>query len=218
MVVVVGVMAALIGAPAVARVVADYARNSDKVDGKHSVASNSSVDEAAKKLVALNKNGQLPAKFIPQVGQAAEADHALSADTLGGLPPSEFVQGGGRVINADLLNAGTAQSSNTQVLMNVSGFGELQVTCGADLKITYVTNDPPGTVIWKDEGGTNPVLTVTTSGPGGNGAIHGPVSMASPLDRQVWSFMDPRATLELLTSAVDGPPTACTTVATLYLH
>ncbi len=86
-------------APAVAGVVASYAKNAGKVDGVHAVRSKASLDAASKKLVAHNKRGVIPAKFVPKAGNAAtldgldasdfaQADH--SHDTVGGLTPDEI--------------------------------------------------------------------------------------------------------------------------------
>ncbi|MDP3889908.1 hypothetical protein [Nocardioides sp.] len=60
--------------PAFARTVADYAKNSDRVDGKHAVGSGASLKKAKGKLVAHDKSGRLPAKFIPKVADADRVD------------------------------------------------------------------------------------------------------------------------------------------------
>jgi hypothetical protein len=52
--------------PAAARTVADYAKNADKVDGKHAVGAGASKTQAKNKLVAHDRKGQLPAKFVPK--------------------------------------------------------------------------------------------------------------------------------------------------------
>lgn len=52
--------------PAVAHGVhAKFAHNADKVDGKHAVGAGASLAKAKGKLVAHDRRGQLPARFIP---------------------------------------------------------------------------------------------------------------------------------------------------------
>ena len=71
------VVAALWNGPAIAEAVADYARDSDRVDGFHAVGAGASDDQRAKKLVATNKNGRLPNGIVARV---AEADNAGTID------------------------------------------------------------------------------------------------------------------------------------------
>lgn len=218
MVAVVGVMAALVGAPAIARVVADYANNADKVDRKHAVGSKATLENAARKLVAMNGAGQLPAKFIPKVGSATEADHALSADNLVGFDPADAVKGGGTIHEDTLQIQGSAQSSTSQDFMNIPGFGRMLGICAGDLQVMYLTDQPAGALLWVDDGGTNPTGANTQQGPGGIGAQHGPVTLATPYDRHVWEFRTPRATLEMMSVFTSSTPNVCTIVATLYMH
>ena len=76
-----GVIAA---GPAVARSVVDYARNADKVDGRHAVGSSASSGTRAGKLVATNSEGRLPNYIVRRV---ASADNA---GTLDGLDSAAF--------------------------------------------------------------------------------------------------------------------------------
>ncbi|MPZ63869.1 MAG: hypothetical protein GEU93_21945 [Propionibacteriales bacterium] len=66
-----------------------FAHNSDKVDGKHAVGSGAGLNQAQGKVVAHNGSGKLPAKFIPKVQAAKQADNTkkvngLPAQTLTG--------------------------------------------------------------------------------------------------------------------------------------
>ena len=95
------------GAPAVAGVVATYAKNAGKVDGIHAVRSKASLDTAAGKLVAHNRRGVIPKKFVPNAGNASTLDNLDSsafaasghthvpadAETLDGLDSTELMQG-----------------------------------------------------------------------------------------------------------------------------
>lgn len=64
------------GGPALARTVTDFARNADKVDGRHAVGARSAPDERARKLVATNRSGFLPNDIIRT---------ALDSKALGGV-------------------------------------------------------------------------------------------------------------------------------------
>jgi hypothetical protein len=74
--------AAGVTAPATARSVVDYARNADKVDGRHAVGARVSVAERRNKLVATNKKGYLPNNIIRK---------APNASRLGGRPSSSYL-------------------------------------------------------------------------------------------------------------------------------
>ncbi|MDP9067994.1 MAG: hypothetical protein M3N53_06575 [Actinomycetota bacterium] len=75
-------------APAVSQVVADYARNADKVDRRHAVGSRASSTERAGKLVATNRRGHLPNNIIRK---------AIDARALGGVKAARYATrcGGG---------------------------------------------------------------------------------------------------------------------------
>jgi hypothetical protein len=63
------------GGPAIAGSVVDFARNADKVDGRHAVGAGASPTERAGKLAATNGAGRLPSDIIA---------HAPDSDRLGG--------------------------------------------------------------------------------------------------------------------------------------
>ena len=83
------VVAGLVGAPAIARVVADYAKNSDKVDGKHAVGARAPATKRRGKLVATNAQGFLPNNIIRK---------ARDANKLDGLDSTAFRQKYARVL------------------------------------------------------------------------------------------------------------------------
>jgi len=58
------VASAIAAAPAVAGRIADYARNSDKVDGRHAVGASASPNRRASALVATDNQGRLPNGII----------------------------------------------------------------------------------------------------------------------------------------------------------
>ena len=73
------------GGPAIAATIADYAKNSDKVDGQHAVGAGASVAERAGKLVATNSDGRLPNNIITK---------ALDANKLDGRDSTFFAGAG----------------------------------------------------------------------------------------------------------------------------
>lgn len=79
------VAAVTAGGPVLARSVADFARNADKVDGRHAVGATPSSQKRGGKLVATNR-GRLPNNII------RKAPAARDADRLGGFGPSAFVR------------------------------------------------------------------------------------------------------------------------------
>lgn len=80
------VAAVTAGAPALARTVADFARNADKVDGKHAVGANASVEDRKGDLVATNiQTGLLPNNIIAK---------APDANLLDGRNSTEFIAEG----------------------------------------------------------------------------------------------------------------------------
>jgi hypothetical protein len=69
------------GAPAVAETIADFARNADKVDGKHAVGAAASIEQRKGKLVATNgQTGRLPNNIIRK---APDADRLDGRDSTG---------------------------------------------------------------------------------------------------------------------------------------
>lgn len=81
------VAAVTAGGPVIARTVADFARNADRVDGRHAVGPRVSLQKRAGKVVATNKKGRLPNNII------RKAPRARDADRLGGFGPTAFVHG-----------------------------------------------------------------------------------------------------------------------------
>lgn len=69
-------------APAAARSVVDFARNADRVDGRHAVGARASLTERRNKLVSTNKKGYLPNNIIRRAPDSAR---------LGGRPAARFV-------------------------------------------------------------------------------------------------------------------------------
>lgn len=69
------------GAPAIAAAVADFAKDADKVDGRHAVGAGASAGSRAGKLVATNSDGRLPNNIIGK---------APNADRLDGLDQASF--------------------------------------------------------------------------------------------------------------------------------
>jgi hypothetical protein len=94
------------GGPAVAASIVDYARNADKVDGRHAVGAGTSAANRAGKLVATNGDGRLPNGIITKAPDANRLDGldsssflrangtAAEADTLDGLDSKNFTQSG----------------------------------------------------------------------------------------------------------------------------
>lgn len=72
----------------------DFARNADRVDGKHAVAFGTGVGKRKGKLVATSpQTGLLPSNIISRAPRADLADQAGNADLLDGLDSSAFAQG-----------------------------------------------------------------------------------------------------------------------------
>lgn len=68
------VVASLWNAPAIADVVADFAKDSHRVDGMHAVRADAGRDERANKLVATNKKGLLPNYIVRYVSTSENTD------------------------------------------------------------------------------------------------------------------------------------------------
>lgn len=77
----------LLSAPVIAGSVVRFARNSDKVDGRHAVGAGKSTEKRSGKLVATNRSGHLPNNIIRKARKAKEADR------LGDYGPTAFVRG-----------------------------------------------------------------------------------------------------------------------------
>lgn len=71
------------GGPAIAGTIADYARNANKVDGKHAVGAGATAAQRAGKLVATNASGRLPNNIVAK---------APNADKLGGVSSAGFAR------------------------------------------------------------------------------------------------------------------------------
>ena len=106
-------------APAIAEVVADFAKNADRVDGKHAVGPGTPINERVGKLVAVGNTGRLPNNIIAR---------APDANLLDGIDSAGFVLDGDTIqeavhaataeqaINAD--NATVASSANNANLLD----------------------------------------------------------------------------------------------------
>jgi hypothetical protein len=78
------VAAVTAGGPALARTVADFARNADKVDGKHAVGSGASIQNRKGDLVATNaRTGRLPNNIIGKAPNSELLDGRDSAEFIG---------------------------------------------------------------------------------------------------------------------------------------
>ena len=95
--IVVGMIAGAIGSggPAIAATVADFARNADKVDGRHAVGAGATLENRKGKLVATNSAGRLPNNIIGK---------APNADKLDGINSTGFLRSGARAANSDKLD------------------------------------------------------------------------------------------------------------------
>lgn len=70
-----------------AAVTVAYAKNSDKVDGKHAVASSASIFKPAGKLVATSgASGRLPSNIIPATNYTIVTGPTTTMCASGGLP------------------------------------------------------------------------------------------------------------------------------------
>lgn len=117
-----------LGAPAVARRIVDYARDSDRVDGFHAVGSGASAEKRAKALVATNKRGRLPNYLVRRV---AKADNASKLDNFSAERIVKTCRGGA------LAGYAFVDGSIGAEFTEVEGF--------ADLRIIGGPPPPPGT-------------------------------------------------------------------------
>jgi hypothetical protein len=108
------------GGPVIAATVADYAKDADKVDGKHAVSASATVSERKGKLVATNSAGRLPDTIIAK---------APNAERLDGADSTAFVKGRGTQILANrvTLNEGTLD----QPVLSIPRLGRLLARCEA---------------------------------------------------------------------------------------
>jgi hypothetical protein len=111
------------GGPAVAGSIVDFARNSDKVDGKHAVGAGASAPERAGKLVATNSAGRLPNNIIAQ---------APDSQKLAGQNLSEVVASARDGLQEQV--TGTCQPS--QVMTAIAADGS--VTCDSPYARTFI--------------------------------------------------------------------------------
>lgn len=114
------------GSPAVAGVIADYARDADRVDGKDAVRASASHEERAGNLVATNRYGYLPNTIIHM---------AQNADRLDGLSQGAFArrsvldQQVGRIASTNTWDAGPVTASAWDV---TSVIAQMQVRLPRD--------------------------------------------------------------------------------------
>jgi hypothetical protein len=86
-------------APAIAATVVDYAKNADKVDGKHAVGAGATVDQRKGKLVATGtQNGRLPNNII---AKALDSNLLDGVDGTGYVRVGQTVQEATHATNAD---------------------------------------------------------------------------------------------------------------------
>jgi hypothetical protein len=88
------------GGPAIAETIADFARDSHKVDGLHAVDSTMDPGARAGKLVATNGSGRLPNNIIVKADDAQKLDGLNSTQFMPAVLPS------GRLITGDYGAAG----------------------------------------------------------------------------------------------------------------
>lgn len=69
---------------------AKFAHNADRVDGKHAVSANSGLANAKKRLVAHNKQGQLPDKFVGKPNQVVTTHGSAAWTPNAGVTPAQF--------------------------------------------------------------------------------------------------------------------------------
>jgi hypothetical protein len=104
------------GVPALAGSVVSYARNADKVDGKHAVGFSASIAGRAGKLVATNAAGRLPNDII---AKAPDADQLDGVDSDGFVEDGETVAEATHAASADAAtNATNASSANNANLLD----------------------------------------------------------------------------------------------------
>jgi hypothetical protein len=103
------------GAPALAGSVVNYARNADKVDGKHAVGAAASIATRAGKLVATNAAGRLPNDIIAKAPDAEQLD---GTDSAGFVQDGETVAEATHAASADAATNATnaTNASNASLL------------------------------------------------------------------------------------------------------
>jgi hypothetical protein len=200
----------VLGGTAAAAVVADFAKNAGKVDGKDAVGSGASNAQAKGRLVATAGNGKFAPKFLPKVPTATQADHAVTAgdaSTVGGFSPGDLVIGGGSVHHQAL----TLNPSISQALPEIPGFGTFTFICSSQPSVMWTgSNSSIGTWMWMDAGDANPTA-VQIDAPFGSAQV-GPIDFANPADRHEWVFENPAATATITTRkdpGALGAPAVC---------
>ena len=172
-------VAALASAPAIAESVADYARNSGKVDGIDAVRAGARPQRRAGKLVATNALGYLPADVVGTVPNARR---------VGRMLPSEIVRASARSSSGhlgDFHSRGFARVHGARVVAPRAGilllWGQLSVEWDEDsepgsyatLVATFAVDD--------DRVGTSQVVELDRSTRRGTEAIS--LEAAVPVDR-----------------------------------
>jgi hypothetical protein len=135
------------GGPALARVVADYAKNSDKVDGFHAVGFGASIAARKGKLVATSgRTGSLPNNIIKK---------APNADELDGLNSTAFL----RASHLALISARMSMGDPDKTLLKAGPFkvlGRCTAGGGGQIQIASVakTSENNSAYHARTEGGT----------------------------------------------------------------
>lgn len=132
------------GGPAIAEVLADYARDADKVDGRHAVHANTSVPNRKGKLVATDgTTGRLPDNIIRQARDSARlAGHAHRDLRSFPLPVQAAAA------------SGTAMKSSSGVTLSPDSYGGLRL--GMILPPDYRAGAPVYADIVYEEGVAGP--------------------------------------------------------------
>ena len=142
-------------APGIAGEVVDFARNSDKVDGKHAVGASSSLTGARGKLVATaaggSRAGMIPGKFVSDVlrGNGGIGTIARAQDVVDN------------------------QTGSAVELLALFGFGTITSTCGDEANQAGVEN-PTQTITFNNQSGEG--LSYARQVGGGNPVLAGPAS------------------------------------------
>ncbi len=96
------------GAPAMAGAIAEYARDADRVDGKHAVSASATREERAGKLVAVNRDGYLPTAIVRNAQNSYRLDGLTEAAFARRLELEEQV---GRIATTNNWDYGPVKST-----------------------------------------------------------------------------------------------------------
>ena len=146
------------GGPAIAATIADYARNADKVDGKHAVAAGSTVANRKGKLVATSATtGRLPDNIIAKAPDAQKLDGfdntaflkvsetAANSELLGGKTSSDFLGAQDTAWDSEKLGGRAASdyalTTHTHSNYVETAAGNVEVERGAGAVVRAVTGD-----------------------------------------------------------------------------